>query len=191
MNNPLIIPILAYLKEQNCACSLVDLVNLCDQDLLSLIGKDVDYQIVIFQKNFFVMNALYQIQSDIQTEGFSLTILPLDIFMVPNHDKSKSALTKRDTDLASYYLNWSNLNSITTEEVEALFTNFWQKYSAIDKVEAALSTLELTQGVDWFEVRQAYKKKVAISHPDKGGCAESFIEIREAYEVLSFSYRRT
>ena len=191
MNNPLIIPILAFLKEQNCACSLVDLVNLCDQDLLSLIGKDADFQIVIFQKNFFVMNALYQIQRDIQTEGFSLTILPLEILMVPNHDESKSALTQRDTDLASYYLNWSNLNSITTEEIEALFTNFWQKYSAVDKVVAALSTLELTQGVDWFEVRQAYKKKVAISHPDKGGCAESFIEIREAYEVLSFSYRRT
>ncbi len=190
MINPLIIPILAYLREQSSACSLVDLVNLCEQDLISLIGADVDYQIAIFQKNFFVMNALYQIQRDIQTEGFSLTILPLDIFMVPNHDESKSALTKRDTDLASYYLDWSNLSSITAEEVEAIFISFWQKYSALDKVEAALTNLGLAQGADWFEVRQAYKKKVAISHPDKGGCADSFIKIREAYEVLSFSYHR-
>jgi len=191
MHNPLIIPILAYLRKQNSVCSLVDLVNLCDHDLLSLIDKDVDFQIVIFQKNFFVMNALYQIQSDIQTERFSLTILPLEIFMLPYNDESKSALSKRDIDLANYYLNWSNLNSITTEEIEALFTSFWQKYSAVDKVKTALNTLGLYQDVDWLEVRQAYKKKVAISHPDKGGCAERFIEIREAYEVLSFIYRRT
>lgn len=190
MLNPLIIPILAYLRQQNSSCSLVDLVNLCEQDLLLLIGKDVDFQIIIFQKNFFVMNALYQIQSNIQTEGFTLTILPLDIFMVPNHDESKSALTKRDTDLASYYLDCSNLTSITTEEVEDLFSSFWQKYSALDKIDSALTDLGLTQGADWFEVRQAYKKKVAISHPDKGGCSEDFIKIREAYEVLSFSYHR-
>ena len=111
MINPLIIPILAYLREQNSSCSLINLVNLCEEDLLLLIGKDVDYQVGIFQKNFFVMNALYQIQSDIQTEGFSLTILPLDIFIVANSDESTTALTKRDTDLASYYLDWSNLTS--------------------------------------------------------------------------------
>jgi hypothetical protein len=191
VNNPLIIPILAYLREKNSSCSLVDLVNLCDEDLLKLIGKNVEFQIVIFQKNFFVMNALYQIQNDIQTEGFSLTILPMDISMVPNYDKSKSTLTNRDTALANYYLNWSNLESITTEEVEALFNSFWQKYSAIDKVDMALTSLGLEQGADWFDVRQAYKKRIAINHPDKGGCAERFIEIREAYEVLSFSYRKS
>jgi hypothetical protein len=189
MINPLIIPILAYLREQNSSCSLINLVNLCEQKILILIGKDVDYQVGIFQKNFFVMNALYQIQNDIQTEGFSLTILPMDIFMVPNYDKS--TLTNRDNDLANYYLNWSNLESITTEEVEALFNSFWQKYSAIDKVDMALTSLGLAQGADWFDVRQAYKKRIAINHPDKGGCAERFIEIRKAYEVLSFSYRKS
>ena len=188
MINPLIIPILAYLREQNSSCSLINLVNLCEEDLLLLMGKDVDYQVGIFQKNFFVMNALYQIQSDIQTEGFSLTILPLDIFIVANSDESTTALTKRDTDLASYYLDWSNLSGVTAEKVEALLTSFWQKYSVLDKLETSLTTLELAQGADWLEVRRAYKKKVAISHPDKGGSAEDFIKIREAYEVLSFSY---
>jgi hypothetical protein len=191
MVNPLIMPILAYLREQNSSCSLINLINLCEQDLLILIGKDVNYQIGIFQKNFFVMNALYQIKNDVQTEGFSLTILPMDISMVPNYDKSKSTLANRDTELANYYLNWSNLESITTEEVEDLFNSFWQKYSAIDKVDMALTSLGLKQDADWSDVRQAYKKRIAINHPDKGGCAERFIETREAYEVLSFSYRKS
>ncbi|MFT5757236.1 MAG: hypothetical protein ACI9LM_001965 [Alteromonadaceae bacterium] len=191
MTNPLIIPILGYLREQHSACSLIDLVNLCEEDFLSFIGKDIDLQIVIFQKNFFVMNALYQIQRDIQTEGFSLTIFPLEICMLPNRAGGKSELTTRDTDLAHYYLDWSNLESITCEEVEALFSNFWQRYRAVDKVNAALTTLGLNKGVNWFDIRKAYRKKIVISHPDKGGCAEDFIEIRAAYEILSFSYQDT
>jgi len=188
MINPLIISILGYLRAKNSACSLIDLVNLCEQDFLLLIPKGVDSQIVIFQKNFFVMNALYQIQRDIQSEGFSLAILPLEICLIPNRAGSKGTLTTRDTDLARYYLDWSNLDNITVEEVDTLFASFWQRYSAIDKVDAALTTLDLVRGVDWFEIRQAYQKKIVISHPDKGGCADDFIEIRSAYETLKFSY---
>lgn len=188
MINPLIILIQGYLRQQNRSCSLVDLVNLCEQDFPLLIGKNVDLQVVIFQKNFFIMNALYQIQHDIQNEGFSLSILPLDICMVPNRVEGKCALTKRDTELARYYLDWSNLTSITVEEIEELFSSFWQRYRAIDKVEAALTTLGLDQNVDWYDVRKAYKRKIAISHPDKGGRAHDFIKIHEAYKVLSFSY---
>ncbi|ALO33881.1 hypothetical protein CMT41_03430 [Colwellia sp. MT41] len=191
MINPLIISILGYLREQNSSCSLVDLVALCQQDFLSLILRDGDPQLVIFQKNFFVMNALYQIQRDIQAEGFSLTIFPLEICMMPNRSGAKDTLTTRDTDLARYYLDWSNLNNITVEEVETLFSSFWQRYSAVDKIDAALAILGIDHEVDWFEIRQAYQKKIIISHPDKGGCADDFIETRAAYEILRFSYHRT
>lgn len=190
MTNPLIINILGYLKKQNSACSLIDLVNLCQPDFLLLIKKDVDPQIAIFQKNFFVMNALYQIQRDIKNEGFILTIFPLEIFLVPNHAAAKDTLAMRDSDLAHYYLNWSNLSNITVAEVASLFSHFWQKYRAVDKVTAALTTLEVDKNIDWSGIRQAYQKKIAITHPDKGGCAADFIEVRQAYEVLSCSYHR-
>lgn len=190
MTNPLIILILRYLREQNNSCSLIDLVTLCDLDFISLIPRNVDPQIVIFQKNFFVMNALYQIQHDIQAEGGSLTILPLEICLIPNRAGAKESLTTRDTDLARYYLDWSNLNNITVEEVETLFAIFWQRYRTVDKIDAALTTLGVDKNMSWFEIRQAYQKKIIISHPDKGGCADDFIETRAAYEVLKFSYHR-
>lgn len=190
MANPLIIPILSYLREQNSACSIVDLVSLCKQDFLALIGNEVDLQIVTFKKNFFVMNALYQIQRDIQSDGFSLIIFPLKICIVPSSAENKTALAIRDIALAQYYLDWSNLNNITVKEVDALFSSFWQSYRAKDKVDAALAILGLTQGVDWFKIRQAYQKKIITSHPDKGGCAADFIEIREAYEILSCRYKK-
>jgi hypothetical protein len=192
MINPLVIPILGYLKKSNSSCSLIDVVNFCEQDLVSLIRKEEDYQVIIFQKNFFVMNALYQIQRDIQKEGFLLVIFPLEICIVPstNSQKNKSSLTTRDTDLARYYLNWSNLNNITIEDINELFSSFWQKYNTTDKIDAALTSLGLTKNVNWLDIRQAYKNKITITHPDKGGCAEDFIEIRKAYEVLNVSYNK-
>ena len=191
MANPLIIPILRYLREQNSACSIVDLVSLCKQDFLALIGNEVDLQIVTFKKNFFVMNALYQIQRDIQGDGFSLSIFPLKICLLPSGAENKAALATPDNVLAQYYLDWSNLTNITAKDVEALFSSFWQRYRAKGKVDAALTILGLTQDVDWLKIRQAYQKKIIICHPDKGGCAADFIEIREAYEVLSCRYRQT
>lgn len=184
MTNPLIISILRYLREQNSSCSLIDLVNLCEQEFLALLLKDVDPQIAIFKKNFFVMNALYQIQRDIQTEGFSLIIFPLEISIISNRVGAKNTLSTRDNDLADYYLDWSNLSNVTVEEVEALFSSYWQRYSAVDKVNAALATLELAHHAGWFEIRQAYQQKIVISHPDKGGSTDDFIEIRSAYEML-------
>jgi hypothetical protein len=188
MNNPLIIPILGYLRERNIACSLIDLVKLCEQNLLIIVGRDVDPQVAIFQKNFFVMNALYQIQEDILSEGFLLEIFPLDISIVPSFDGGQGELTTRDINLARYYLDWSNLNSITVEDIETLFSQFWQEYRAVDSIDAALTTLGLDKNVGWLDIRQAYKKKITTCHPDKGGRADDFIEIRKAYEILSLSY---
>lgn len=189
MFNPLIIPILEYLRVQHSSCSLLDLVKLCEQELLLLIGKDNDFQLAIFQKNFFVMNALYQIQADLQTEGYTLTISPVEITLLPNHTVSKPALTTRDNNLANYYGDWTNLTKITVADIEALFANFWQKYHAFDKVAAALNTLELGQDVEWHDIRKAYHQKIAISHPDKGGSTKDFIEVRKAYEILSARFR--
>ncbi|TMM46459.1 DNA-J related domain-containing protein [Colwellia ponticola] len=184
MTNPLIIAILRYLREQNTSCSLIDLVNLCQHDLLALIPNNIEPQLVIFQKNFFVMNALYQIQRDMQEQGYTLSISALAISLHSGAVKAKTALSMRDNDLANYYLDWSNLSDITTEEIDALFSRFWQGYSALAKVEEALKTLGLAYNVEWFEVRQAYQKKIFVNHPDRGGCADAFIDIRTAYEIL-------
>jgi hypothetical protein len=189
MTNPLIIQILEYLRKKNSSCSLIDLVNLCEPDFQSLLQKKVDPQIVIFQKNFFIMNALYQIQRDIQTEGFTLTIFPLDIHLIPHSNCSESSLATRDKNLADYYVDWSNLTNVTAEEVELLFSSFWKKYGAVDKVDAALTTLALEKKVSWPDIRKAYQKKILICHPDKGGCTEDFIATREAYEILRCSYK--
>lgn len=70
MTNPLIISILGYLREQNSSCSLIDLINLCEQDFLSLILKDIDPQIVIFQKNFLLSTHFIKFNMIFKPMGF-------------------------------------------------------------------------------------------------------------------------
>ena len=41
---------------------------------------------------------------------------------------------------------------------------------------------------EFNEIKQQYRQKIANVHPDKGGDAARFIEIREAYEILKQIY---
>lgn len=45
--------------------------------------------------------------------------------------------------------------------------------------------LEITKNASQDDVKKAYRKKVLICHPDKGGDSEVFKKIQQAYEVLS------
>ena len=45
--------------------------------------------------------------------------------------------------------------------------------------------LDISQLSTQDEIRKAYKKLILINHPDKGGDAEKFNKIHEAYEILS------
>lgn len=51
-------------------------------------------------------------------------------------------------------------------------------------------TLFLDRTATSEQIRQAYRKLVQKEHPDKGGSAESFKTIKEAYEVLIDTERR-
>ena len=50
--------------------------------------------------------------------------------------------------------------------------------------------LEVSKGASADEIKKAYMKMARKHHPDKGGDAELFKGVQEAYEVLSDDTRR-
>lgn len=69
-----------------------------------------------------------------------------------------------------------------------MFARFWDRYLAIDKRLEALQTLGLPADATWDMVERVYRRLAAKHHPDKGGDAARFREIRAAYEILLRCY---
>lgn len=216
--NPLCLPVSQLLQQSEQGLGLYDLLkHLQDSgfDLDSMVqgesGTDLSNELLLFRKNFILMNALYEIQRDLQGSGYGLYITPLNIRLYKRHGDdtedtaeatqlsalaiSEAACT--DQALSKYYLDWQHYADTDQIAVERLLQGFWQRYRHYhaapenqDKRSCALAVLGLECSANWDDIQYAYRQKVACSHPDRGGQQQQFIEIREAYQFLklSFSY---
>lgn len=204
VENPLCLSILSVLKNTDAGISLFDLMKSLEQQGLDLSGNtdaEVSHEVLLFRKNFVLMNALYALQSEIKESGFFLYISSLKILLYSDKDQLTDLSTdnledakKVDEALSEYYLDWSNFNQADKSYVDALFSSFWKKYNEInkksfnqDKRSYALQILGVESSASWNHIQQAYRQKVAICHPDKGGTSQQFIEIREAFQFLKLN----
>lgn len=223
-DNPLCLIVLSILKDTKESISLYTLMKSIEKAGYSLVNnntgsKGADYsatissvgsgktapsnELLLFRKNFVVMNALYQIKNDLNGSGFNLYISSLNIVLASEGQDcglNLSVLTEEDrlTDeaLSQYYLDWDHYSASNEGIVEDLLSSFWNyftKYDNLhngeDKRSYALKTLGLESSASWENIKQAYRIKIATSHPDKGGTSTQFIEIREAYQILNLMRR--
>jgi len=87
--------------------------------------------------------------------------------------------------LKPYYLDWNNNNKNTAEaNVNKIFDSFWQRFASLDEQTMALRTLKLKADASRTDITRSYRELIARHHPDKGGDTETFIHIRQAYELL-------
>ncbi|VAW64892.1 hypothetical protein MNBD_GAMMA09-791 [hydrothermal vent metagenome] len=202
-DNPLCLKILKILKTTDDALGLYELIKLLEADggfevaIKSAAPETDDYNLIMFRKNFIVMNALYQIQRDFSVSGYSLFISALSISILTDHADNEAGLIKADENqagisgLSDYYLDWNNYHSASPDKVAALLNGFWTRYTEYtNKADSndqrcdALLQLGLKSGANWEEIQSAYRQMIAINHPDKGGDSKRFIEIREAFLIL-------
>ncbi len=145
----------------------------------------------LFQRHFIVMNGLYELQRQLwEEEGVVLTISPLCIQLVSlkvPEQVTPPELTK-DIALRTYYQDWGNFDNTSQEDVIALLQAFWRRFNKCgDRSEErakALQILNLEQSATHSDITRRYRELAAQHHPDKGGERETFIRIRQAYEIL-------
>lgn len=136
------------------------------------------------------MHALYQLQDELALDNQVLHISPLSIY---REAVEPSRLSTQLADechgaVKDYYLDWKNFTVATEETVDDLLSDFWQRFHNPKQVTEALNILELVAPVTWSEIQTQYRRLAAQMHPDKGGEAEDFSELRRAYEVLKRYY---
>ncbi len=147
-----------------------------------------DYQLRLFQKHFMIMHGLYSLQTRLwYEEHLRLEISPLSVrlYMEPlAESKDQTELPDQENKLRAYYLDWTQLEQTSAEDVRRLMQGFALQCADPDIRSRAYETLGLTEGASGEEVRLRYRQLAAQLHPDKGGDSNAFIEVRRAYEFL-------
>ncbi|NOX42234.1 MAG: DnaJ domain-containing protein, partial [Gammaproteobacteria bacterium] len=152
----------------------------------AMIFNDIDPGLVLFRKHFLIMHTLYQMQTVFFNEGWYLSISPLAICLEPLQESGLTDLPaeRAESKIRDYYLDWNNFEVTEGADVDKLLAGFWEHFLAVDKRMEALQTLELPADAVLSTVKHTYRRLAREYHPDKGGDAARFREIREAYETL-------
>ncbi len=156
-----------------------------------------DHNLLLFRKNFIVMNALYQLKGELKNLDYELKISSLEIMLLDTAQNIQS-ITENDANssvcLSEFYLDWNNFTSTNEEDVEKLLNGFWCQYNKlslesneIDKRLDSLHILGLESNASWKNIQNTYRKLIIVCHPDKGGDTLKFIKIREAYLILKLT----
>ncbi len=184
MINPLLLPVLEVLRREPLGLSEYQLLKQVESELPPLAETG---ELALFQKHFLVMNALYQLQATLwQEEQLWLSISPLAIELRSlDGEADRQALQAGDENrLRDYYLDWSEFERTGGDEVRVLLDGFWRRFHATDRVQAAFAVLDLAPTAAWPDVQARYRRLARASHPDRGGDAQRFFEVRAAFELL-------
>ncbi len=153
--------------------------------------KSVDLadSLVMFRCHFVLFNALYNLSEDWREQGVGeLDIHTLKIRLLPA-TQHNPGLTDHDN-LKAYYLNWDNFTATTSDDVDALLDDFWQRMStgnvAAGDVQKARQIMGFEQedALSLMAVKKRYRQLLQRHHPDKGGDTAKAQQISSAYRML-------
>ena len=191
MKNPLVVPVLDILQQAEDQLSIAEMLDLLQQPLQSLRELSDHGHLALYQTNFLIMNALFQLQAELAEQGVFLEVSTLCIQIHSAEVQSANCPSVHNSlvdnsdnqSLEEFYLDWQNYQA-TEDDVVSLLNDFWSFYSATDKQTQAMDKLGLKIDADWPTIKNAYQRLAALHHPDKGGDSAQFLAIRQAYEVL-------
>tara|TARA_R110002167_G_scaffold245723_4_gene451109 strand:+ start:1049 stop:1651 length:603 start_codon:yes stop_codon:yes gene_type:complete len=148
----------------------------------------------LFNAHFLCMHALYHLKKQFEKERkFSLLINSVRVEQILFQDNkvevdSPQTFLETSNPLEAYYLNPRHYFETQESEINDMLKSFWNKYLAQDQKQEALNILELPMEADSKMIKKQYRRLAQKYHPDKGGCAEKFHQIREAKLILDNSY---
>jgi hypothetical protein len=137
----------------------------------------------LFCVHFQLFHVLYRLRDQLwQTQKAHLEIDSLKIRLLPYQPGSR-ALSPPDA-LRDYYLDLSNVETTTEQDVHELIASFWVRLQRRDQRVAALAELGLSDPVDDEIIKKTYRHLAMEHHPDRGGDKERLQAINRAVGVL-------
>lgn len=137
----------------------------------------------LFHAHFILFHALYLLRDKfLEKKSYLLQIHTLKIELLP-YTKSEEALQEIDK-LRDYYLDFTNLENTSEDDVYDMLSSFWNKYHHFENRESALTELGLKDPVTEREIKDEYRRLVMKHHPDRGGDTDKLQKINDALASL-------
>ncbi|MFQ5642627.1 MAG: DNA-J related domain-containing protein [Thiogranum sp.] len=137
----------------------------------------------LFRAHFLLFHALYELRDRLAaSQQGLLQIEPLRIRRLP-WSSGPAALATPDP-LRAYYLDWTNLENTSEDEVCELIASFWNRLGRFEGRGEALAELGLKDPVDDAAIKSAWRRLAMEHHPDRGGDNERLQLINAAVDSL-------
>ena len=161
--------------------------RLRDEGYFSYLDPPPASPYALFYAHFQLFHTLYQLRDELwQAQRAHLEINTLMIRLRP-YVPGSTALSTPDA-LRDYYLDLTNLETTTEEDVHKLIMSFWTRLQCRDQRAAALAELGLLDPVDDETIKQTYRRLAMEHHPDRGGDKERLQAINVAASVVLKSF---
>jgi DNA-J related protein/DnaJ domain len=172
-----------HLQQKKAPIKEYELIQLLDSHKFFAAAETLPISLQLFHKHFLTMHCLYRLQAQVFPQV--LEISPLSILLHSGSEAETGAeLAEYSGLLSQFYLDLTQLEQATEDSVNDLLNHFWQRFDAHFQADDAFAVLGLTQTASWNEIKLAYRQRVQVLHPDKGGDKESFTQVLAAYENL-------
>jgi DnaJ-domain-containing protein 1 len=137
----------------------------------------------LFRAHFLLFHALYTLRDRLASSKQGLLeIGPLNI-RCRRWSAGEVSLTMPDP-LRRYYLDWTNLDGTTEDDVCKLIASFWTQLGKFDNRGEALAELGLEDPVDDETIKLAWRRLAMEHHPDRGGDTDRLKTINAAIDCL-------
>ncbi len=149
----------------------------------------------LFRCHFLIYNALYRLQYLThvhQRYQLSISSIQIEISTYSAPNNSHNQYLDGHSSLALFYMDTTQLNQTTEQDINRLLDQFWQEYLSPDRKISALNTLEMppkeSDSIDFKAIKKQYRRLVMKHHPDRGGNAQKLIDIHQALQCLQQYY---
>ena len=146
----------------------------------------------LFQTHFIVFHTLYTLREELwQDQNKVLEISPLKIvlYTFDKQDSAEGQIISEHDPLRDYYLDLSNLEQTSADDVARLLDSFWTRLEANDQRAAALEVLALEDPIDYPAIKEQYRRLAMQHHPDRGGDKVQLQALNYAMAVLEKCYK--
>jgi hypothetical protein len=173
-----------YLQQQTQPVTEYALIKILDAQGVFTSANALSASLRLFHQHFVTTHCLYCLQKELYPQYLEINPLSIRLHAQPMSLPESSALMDDVDQLRRFYLDVTHLNNATEASVEQLQAQFWRISKTPVAVDEAYAQLGLEPAASWSDIKRVYRQQVQRAHPDKGGDAQRFDRLYQAYQIL-------